>query len=256
MNLDIDILKRDYFPFDKEIPYITRKKQQICIYPILTKDSNLFLSCIDILNINKNEINNLEVIQMSYLQFICNVLFEDKNNIVKFINLLELCFRVDSNNNDIKYYKDEKDKMVLNIKGVDIDSKDFDSIKKIILYQNLSDYDDEYISPELKKVINDYYSLRNSNIEYPNIENQIAIIQAHNGMRKQDLLNMTYRSFKLLFDSVVREIDYIINKTASMSGFCKFEKPIEHFAYKPKKNKYADVFMSSDKFKEKIKPIS
>ena len=70
MAVDLELLKQWFFTFDAPVPYeIDKEHNSIDIYPVALKDSPLFFSSCDILTLPKDEINSVEVIQMSYLDF-------------------------------------------------------------------------------------------------------------------------------------------------------------------------------------------
>lgn len=74
MKINIDFYKRAYFYFDKPVDYPIKDKL-IKIYPIMVEDSEVFLSSMNILMVDKNSSPSVEIIQMSYLEFIYKVLF-------------------------------------------------------------------------------------------------------------------------------------------------------------------------------------
>lgn len=254
----------DYIEMDVPIPYLTRNKEIVNLYPILTKDSNKFIKSYDILKIDKNSINDINIIQSSYLQFLLQVvLYEDLFTKVlkpsvyywKFIHILELCFKLDNINEDFIIKINDKGKFILFIKGVLIDYKDFDNLIQLILYQNIYDYEDESdMNDDVKKTINDYYSLVNKGKEVITVERKISVITAHTGILKRDLLSMTYYSFSSLFEAVINEIDYVVNKNIEANGG-KFKRPIDHFVYRDKRSKYENVFVRKDKIEQGLQKI-
>lgn len=236
MNLDINYLTRTFFYFDKPVNYLLDKNNYIKIFPVMLEDSEIFLSSMDILTIDKNSIPDTKIIQMSYLQFLFEKQLQDRINQQKLLNILILCLKMkrpsiklDRNNRPIIIDLNEN-----NI--VNINSKQFDEIKRIILYQNLIDYDDEYINPELKKNIEESNYLKNRNIEVPTLERKIAIITAHTGISKQEQLKMTYRSHSLLFDEVYEETEY--TTLYPLAVFGGETDKIEKWIYKQKKGKF------------------
>ena len=253
-----------YIEMDEPIPYITRHKQVIMLYPVTVKNANDFINCYNVLTIDKNAINDIQVIQSSYLQFLLQtVLGEElfgkveKHSIRywQFVRIIELCFGLDKIEEQLTIKVDDKGKFILEINGVIIDYKDFEDIIQIIQYQNIYDYEDERdLDPDYKKAIDEYYSLVNKNKEPITLERKISIISAHNGMLKKDLLEMTFYSFTSLFNAVVEQIDYIVNKNFEANGG-KFKKPIEHFAYKNKKGKYADAFINKKNIGQGFKNV-
>ena len=70
MAVDIGFLREVYFTFDKPVPYKLKCGSILQIKPVLLEDSMIFTSSYGILDIDKNLSTEVEVIQMSYLQFL------------------------------------------------------------------------------------------------------------------------------------------------------------------------------------------
>ena len=259
MAIDINQIARKYFFKDKPVDYKLKCGEVINIYPILVEDWDEFEENYDILCFEKNKIPIPEIIQMSYLQFIIEVVLKKEEiNQNKLYNIFKICLKL-KEKNDIKFGY-EKNKPILVICDNEyvkykINSKDFDEIKKIILYQNILGYDDSVISADIQKIINEYYKAKNGNIEFLNLEDKMAFLGNNSGLTKNQMLKMTYREFSKRYEWAVDQMDYQINKTAEMSGNVKFEKKVEHLIYKKKKNKYEQFCTDEESFKNKINNI-
>ena len=243
MKIDIDFYKKAYFYFDKPVDYQIKDKL-IKIYPVAVEDSEVFLSSMNILMVDKNSSPSVEIIQMSYLEFIYKILFQDQTNIDRFVNILNYCLHINSpyvgfDENDKPYLVDKENDIL-------IGSKDFDNIKRLILYQNLIHYDDEYINPELKAMMNEIDELKNKGIDSPTIERRIAIITAHCGLSKQEQLKMTYRSHSLLFEEVYGEVEYTTLRPNALFG--GNGDKIDNWIYKKKKDKFDGYVTDADKY--------
>lgn len=261
MAVNIEYLKRKYFYKNKPVPYKLKCGEEIIIYPVMIEDSDIFEESYDILTFNKSEIPIPEIIQMSYLQFLIEIILREEQNKKekerynehKLANILELCLK---ENNVIPNYSNGKPALFVCdeddiVKSI-ITHKDFDDIKKIILYQNIKDYDDSYISKDMRNIIDEYYKATNSNIDPLSLEDKIAFLGNEAGLSTEEILKMTYREFNNRFGWAVDKMDYQINKTAEMSGNVKFDKKIEHLIYRRKKNKYEKFFTDKDAFTNKI----
>ena len=243
MAIDLDFLAKAYFYFDQPVPYKVENEHTIYIKPISVKDSQIFLSSIDLLTIDKNSLPNPEVIQMSYLQFISDILLQGEaksRNTQKLLNLLVLCL-------GMKYpviCRDKKGKPYL-VEGnneYQITHKQFDDIKRIILYQNIPNFDDGYINPEAKAAMNQIDILKNQDYEEMTIERRMAIITSHTGVLKKDQLDMTYRSHCLLYEEVCGEVEFTTTRSIALLNGKGKEMP--HWIHKKKKNKFNDYFIS------------
>ena len=245
-NLNLDLYRKAYFYFDLPVEYIIKDKS-LFIYPITVKDSEIFLSSASVLSIDKNASDSVEIIQMSYLAFIYNVLFQDEINISKFANILKYCLHAEKpdvgfDNNSRPYLKINDD--------ISIGAKDFDNIRRIIMYQNLVHYDDEYINPEIKKMMDEVDAVKNAGIEQPSIERRMAIITAHCGISKREQMNMTYRSHSLLFEEVYGEVEFETVRPIMM--YAGRSNEIDHWIYRKKKGKFDGYFQSTKQYTEKM----
>lgn len=245
-NLNLDIYRKAYFYFDLPVEYKIKEKT-LFIYPVTVKDSEIFLSSASVISIDKNASDSVEIIQMSYLDFIYKILFQDEINISKFLNILKYCLHVD--NPFVGF--DNKGKPYLQVSDdMSINSKDFDNIRRIIMYQNLIHYDDEYINPEIKKMMAEVDEVRNAGLEHPTIERRMAIITAHCGISKQEQMNMTYRSHSLLFEEVYGEVEF--ETTRPILLYAGKGNEIDHWIYKKKKDKYDGYMTDADKYAESM----
>ena len=243
MKIDIDFYKKAYFYFDKPVDYQIKDKL-IKIYPVAVEDSEVFLSSMNILMVDKNSSPSVEIIQMSYLEFIYKFLFQDQTNIDRFVNILKYCLHI--NSPYIGFDENNKPYLVDKENDILIGPKDFDNIKRLILYQNLIHYDDEYINPELKAAMSEVDELRNKGIDSPTIERRIAIITAHCGLSKQEQLKMTYRSHSLLFEEVYGEVEYTTLRPIALFG--GNGDKIDNWIYKKKKDKFDGYVTDADKY--------
>lgn len=240
--IDIDTLARNYFYFDKPVVYKIKDKS-IDISPVNLTDSEIFLSSIDIFNIDKNSSSSPEVISMSYLQFIGGLVLNNEKARMKFVNILNLCLGFTK-----PRFITDKDKLVLtdDEKQIEIRAKQFEDIRRIILYQNLPHFDDTYINPEAKQAMAQVDAIKNQGLEVPTVERKIAIITAHSGLPKREQLEMTYRSHTLLYEEVCGEVEFTtVRPVALFSG--KGDK-FDHWIHKKSKNKFEDYFVSDKQY--------
>lgn len=253
MAINIDLYREIYFVFDKPVPYKLKCGHELQIKPVLLTDSILFLTSYGILEIDKNSTNDVEVISMSYLKFLAKrVLPFSNESKQQFINICLLCLGF-----EYPYiYFDEKDRPILsNIEintgnvSFEITAKEFDDIKKIILYQNFPNYDDSYINPELKERMDEVDALRNKGIEAPSLERRIAIITSHCGLSKKEQLLMTFRSHSILFQEVSAEVEYMCTKPIAIyAGKAEDVRWI----FKKEKDKFSDYITSVEDFNKSM----
>ena len=166
------------------------------------------MSSIDAFQIDKNAMNSVEIIQMTYLDFLFKMLIpSDEANLLfdKTLNILKLSLGWDRWN--IKL--DEKKRVqLINDEGAVINGKQFEDIRRIILYQNIPSFNDEYIDPDLKKSMAEVDRLKALNIEPPSLERKMAIVTAHCGLSKFEQMKMTIRAHQLLFNECAAEVEF------------------------------------------------
>lgn len=251
MVIDIEVLEKGYFYFDKPVPYKLSEKTHVDIMPISVYDSEVFLSSCDILQIDKNALNSVEIIQMSYLDFLLKVMLPtDQAGLMldKFRNILKLCLGMP----DWKIKMDKKRRISILAAddSFEITGKQFDDIKRIILYQNVPHYDDTYIDPDLKKMMGEVDRLKSQGISTPNLERRMAIITAHCGIDKRTLMQYTMRSLQLLFEECAGEVEFTTLRP--MMLYAGKAKEIEHWIYKKKKDRLDGYVTSVESYNKSM----
>ena len=242
-NLNIGFYEHTYFYFDMPVKYKIADKELI-IYPITVKDSEIFLSSVPILNVDKNSIPSVEIIQMSYMEFMYKELFKENVNIDRMALIAKYCLHMESP--FVGFDRDKKPYLEDRKLGIKINSKQFEDIRRIILYQNLIHYDDEYINPEIKQMMVEVDNVKNAGIDSPTIERRIAIITAHCGISKKEQLEMTYRSHCLLFEEVYGEVEFTTVRPIMLYAGKGGE--IDHWIYKKKKDKFDGYTVDTEKY--------
>ena len=165
------------------------------IKPILVKDFYQFVNAKNILNIDKNKIPDVEIIQMTYLRFLTLMIVENEDMREDFLTILALTLglKYDSEKRNTSFKPNEvlaqqtrKNESHFHINGwdiafrirenetwlqlyvgddmVEINDSQFDDLKNIILFQNIYDYDDMEMSDDFRRVIEEYYALKNKDI--------------------------------------------------------------------------------------------
>ena len=209
---------------------------------------------------------------MSYLEFLKEKRFSIKAEIVKgcsfgdnelnkFKQLFLICMKepyVDIANINGKYNVIIGDKTLQNeiILKATITNKEFQEISKIILFQNIKNYDDRKLDPEVQKIYNDYISLKQQDIHQPTFEEKLDYVLGITGYNIETLMNMTYRRFNGIFNSMVERDEYIASKIIEASEKFKCDKASIYFLYQKKKDKYADFIKNPQDLKNKINGVN
>ena len=238
--VDLDVLELNYFVNMLDVPYELKKGGIINIKPVLLKDYLRYDWAKEILMISKNEINDIEVIQMSYLEFLIKKVFlmskesEDKVRwIIKlcldedYVAIGDNCLIICQEDNTIKYV---------------ISSKEFDDIAKIIQAQNDPNYDDRYVSPEVKELMQEYYKAKYKDITTPSLEKRKAFVSSKTGKTFAQLNELPCREFELIYDACKDSEIYIGQKIIQGSYKYEVKEDIKHPLYEAKKDPYAELF--------------
>ena len=251
MAIDIAVLEKGYFYFDKPVPYKLSDTTHVDITPVSVYDSEVFLSSCDILQIDKNALNSVEIIQMSYLDFLLKVMLPtDKSGLLldKLSNIFRLCLGMKTWK--LKVKEKQKLSIVAPDDSFEITGKQFDDIKRIILYQNVPHYDDTYIDPDLKKMMDEVDRLKSQGISAPNLERRMAIITAHCGVNKQTLMQYTMRSLQLLFEECAGEVEFTTLRPIML--YAGKAKELEHWIYKKKKDRLDGYITSVESYNKSM----
>ena len=248
------------------------------IKPILAKDALRFLDAVSVLQIEKNKIPSVEIIQMSYLEFLINFMVMYTEYFTDFAwiltTVLGIGFDKDKSikgfpdneilieempNGEVHYTLNGWDfqltlchprgaKIIL--QGVEFTTREFDDFRRIILYQNLYDYDETPMSDDFRKVIEQYYAIKNRGIHKPDLEDKAVAIILNTAYTFDTLQEVPLRSFEKLFYDGVGKIDYMATK--SLEPHLKEGKSIDHWIYKPIREKYSEVFSDANEFANKF----
>ena len=233
MSIKEEIYKNYYeeLTFDDPIDY-----KGLLLYPVSIKKINKFLQSSSVLRIQKEYIPDKEIIKMSYLKFLMTNIDKEKEEYSESLtfDLLALCFMICMRIEEIsiRLFIDEDGKTKLILNGVEIDENEFDYLRKLILYQNLPNYDDELMNPDLKNDLEEADKIKNGGEETEDFEHLIANLVIGTGMNIDDVKNLPIRKFYIIGQVMDRKLHYSIYKQASVGGFVEFKQPITHYLKK------------------------
>lgn len=233
MSIKEEIYKNYYeeLTFDDPIDY-----KGLLLYPVSIKKINKFLQSSSVLRIQKEYIPDKEIIKMSYLKFLMTNIDKEKEEYGESLtfDLLALCFMICMRIEEIsiRLFIDEDGKTKLILNGVEIDENEFDYLRKLILYQNLPNYDDELMNPDLKNDLEEVDKIKNGGEETEDFEHLIANLVIGTGMNIDDVKNLPIRKFYIIGQVMDRKLHYSIYKQASVGGFVEFKQPITHYLKK------------------------
>lgn len=251
--VDIEILKDNFYVNMEACPYKIKKPQiDIFIKPILVKDYLKYSWAKEVLEIDKNKINDIQVISMSYLQFLIEKMCaEDKYDglyLSKLWWIIKLslgeeywtfgdnCIIFCDKNGTIKFA---------------INSKEFDDISKIIRSYNDINYDELEISDEVKELAKVYYETKYKDIYNPSLEDKKAFVCSHTNKTFNDLNKLTIREFELLYKSCLNSEQYMAEKIIQASYKYDVKENIIHPLFRKKEDPYSELFTNTSTLSNK-----
>lgn len=250
MNADkLSELQKLYYANEYPVPYILKCGVNINIFPIKVKDWEIFENSLGVLTIDKNKISDVEIISMSYLDFLYKLVTENAKEIGE---MLYTVLRYSLGEHDYSMKKlGDKNKTFLLIKDLDaqISSREFDEIIEIILTYNLTNYDNRKMSEDIQQLINDYLKLRNGNkYRHATLEEQKVFVMLKSGISIQQINEMSYRIFSQVYDTALDCDLYIANKIIQGSTKYETKGDIIHPLLENKQDILEEIFMDKDSF--------
>ena len=278
-----------YFTFDKPVPF----KTGLTLYPVNLENYEHFLACSSCLLLNKNDSN--DGLFMSHLEYLIKKMEDEETGRLMsqyFSRLMEMVFHVENGMRCIdcgkiisfmdfmKIIQEEKEnascphcggknveeviryitnpktkKKELVIMGVNINSKEFDRLRQIIMYQNLPDYkDDSWVNAELRedqRLKNELLAKNNGGPVSATLEKKMVCVAAKSSYKLEDIYKMPMRKFIMLLSSIDDAMTYECDRIGLMSGLVSSKKPLEHWIYKHESGLYGEM-TSKEAFTQQI----
>ena len=132
-------------------------------------------------------------------------------------------------------------------------SKEFDKIKEIILCYNDKDYDGRYISEDMRKAMEDYYSIkfRNNYSHIPTLEERKLFVSFKSGLTLQQINDMAYRHFDIMYNQCIDNDLFFSQKIIQASE--KYKVNEDEIVYPLfKKNDKFSFLQNADNFEKKV----
>lgn len=151
----------------------------------------------------------------------------------------------------IKFSTDpQTKKVVLIIDGNVIDSKDYERLRQIVLFQNDPEYaDDSWVDPSIKQDYQERMKIqREKNDVHASVEKKMVCLSIATNYKLSEIYDMSIRKFTMCLEAVEDLINYKINKTAVSSGFVSLPKgqTLDHWIYKKDEDMYGRFYKSLD----------
>ena len=173
----------------------------------------------------------------------------------QYLTEIEKCPKCGSKKREKINIKVEEGKKHLYVGHTEITDKDYDELRKIVCYQNIPDFDDSYIDPDLEADLAEVARLENPNHVQPTLEKQECCLVSSSPYKFEDLPNLTIRKFVLLLRTIDKKLHYFAYRQAEASGMVSFKGELDHWIYSnsdTKKDKFKHL-LSVDSIKEKFK---
>ena len=271
--------------------YVTLQKPvplyNLQVKPILVRDFFQFNNAKDVLDIEKNKIPDINIIQMTYLRFLLTIMIEQDGFKEDFLTILALSLgaKYDATKrnpsfepNEILTQQIRKDESEVWVNGwdvrfrvsddkvilclyddedlVEIDDAQFDDLRKVILLQNIYKYDDTEMSDDFRRVVEEYYRLKNKDIVLPTLEDRLMAVCVSSAYKLEELYTMPLRLFDALLEYSVDKLEYQVNKLIVNLAQGKVEGlNLSHWVYKTKKDKYSEIFTDAQDLVKKVTSI-
>lgn len=248
-----------FYANDYPIPY-----KDIILYPVQVDLYYYFHLLAQCLVMPHKTSGDIKAISLSYLKYLFYLITDKKQFDIAW-QLTELLLVV-LKKNKIYIDKDGKeqstislelDKGIIKIEDKNFDSNDFDKIKRIILEQNAIEIPDETINPEILKAYREIEEIKfkQCQMKMCNFEDQINIVVAKSSYTRQEITQMTIRSFSRLFDRITKIINYEVQSAQAPYMDKEGQKQIKHYLIddeKTLKERCEEAFADLNQLKEKI----
>lgn len=245
----LEVYDINYFQNYIPVEYKLRKGEILNINPILVKDYLIYSNCSEILSIDKDRINDINVMQMSYLQFLYEKIIN--NNVDSFAKekLSWICWKIFGYENYLFDYDKERITLCLigkndkneNVYDKIITPKEFDEIIQIIFSQNDKTYDNRHYSEDVKELIKKYRAKILKTQKIPTLEERLNFVSSKLGKFSNELRELTFREFQGIYDSCLDSEIFLSRKIIQASYKYKVDD-FQHPLFEPKKDITDEIF--------------
>lgn len=286
---DVEFFRDKYFTYDEPVPF-----KGLILYPVTVKDYNEFLSSSACLTLNKNDDpKGIAMSHIDYLLSKMQDEKEGPLWSLRFTKILELCLHIKSglkcpkcgkfmsfeefymkyedpsieNKNDIllcgcgekmvetvRFKENEKKKKIFVFDGVELNSQDFNKLRKYIMYQNLPDYkDDSWVDKAVRDDQAARAELKSRGSGTATLERKIMGVCANTHWKIDEVYSLSIRKFLMILGMIDDIMNYTITRTGLMSGFASLPKgeTVEHWLYKKDEGMYGKA-VDAESYKGQI----
>lgn len=234
--------------FDRDIIY-----EGITFTPVKVEMYNEFYTFINCLLLDKNSIPDVKILQMSYIDYMFQLHEEgDEYIIMMLASLISIC--TDVKIEDIKYYRDEKEQIILVLNDKLFDKDKFLVLREIICNQNDVDLTIFDFDPRVREELRKTMELKNkmSNFEMGTLEEQIICIVISTNFTIEDIIKMSLRKFKKILNRIDHKMHYEIYTLGTLSGNVTLKEELPHWLSTLEKGKFDNLITSYEDTQNKI----
>jgi len=174
----------------------------------------------------------------------------------KYLSKIRICPKCGKPMREVLSIKEQKGKKSLSIFDTEIKPKEFDELKEIVCYQNMPDYEDDYIDPKLKADLEAKAKLENPNAVSPTLEKQLICISISSPYTLDMLKQITIRKMVLMLRTIDAKAHYFCYKQGEMSGMVTFRSELKHWIFSSDKHDISKDIMTLDSVQEKFKQVT
>lgn len=197
--------------------------KNIIIYPVLVKEYLQFDTWSRCFVLDKNSSKDPKIISMTYLDY----MYTQHSDETPYISFFDEILRIVTRNRKLetRYSRNEKNKPIFVIDGVEYNHSDFEEIRKIVCEYNLVDVPDENIQKEIRDNMQKAKELRakSNGVKIAPFEDRLVCAAISTGWDFEKISNLSIRKFEKILEREDAKIHYQIYLSASMSGFVEFK---------------------------------
>ena len=254
--VNLELYTNLYFSNGADAPYKLINGNEINVKPVLVKDYPIYDGCIDIIQLAKNEANDIRIIQMSYLQYLMEIVLPQDNEEhvgeIKLRTLLKLCLGCEylyfaKNNGKWNIIICNKEGVVENL----ITPRDFNDIMIIILNQNNPNYDNRIVNPEVRDVMQEYYKIKYADITQPTLEKRKAFVSSKTNKNFLEIGQMSIREFELVYRACLDSELYLAIKITEASFKYEVKNPTNHPLFEREHDAFEEAFSDTTTLQNK-----
>lgn len=249
--MDTELILKHNLELRKSLPI---ECNGVLLYPVLYKNKEAYDMFVHVLTYNPIYFQDVELSTLPRLYFITSVLKESQETVhpLRKAFISELCgllsfvlreqeweFKAFSSGHiGLIIYKDKE-----HTSSVDINATKFEEMRKIILLQNDTFCEDQYIHPDILRWIEEqkeYERKHNSKKYIETTEDQVEAMMITFGNPNESFLDdLTIRRVNRLYEKAMDKPIFEAQITGAMSGMVKFkESPTSWAVTKPKQTDF------------------